>query len=52
MILCWVAAANLFWIPSVAAEIGWGSFALLASVAAMVMQHFGMKQERKDLGIP
>jgi hypothetical protein len=52
MILCLGAVANLFWVASVAAEIGWGVFALLASVAAMFMQHYGMKQERKELGIP
>ena len=52
MVLCYSAAANLFWIPSAATEIGWGIFALLASIAAMTMQHYGMKQERKDLGIP
>jgi hypothetical protein len=52
MILCFVAVAHLFFYPSVAAEIGWGIFALLASISAMVMQHYGMKQERKELGVP
>jgi hypothetical protein len=52
MVLCFGAAANLFWIPSVAAEVGWGVFAILATFAAMVMQHYGMEQERQELGIP
>lgn len=47
-----IAAANLIYAPSVTAEIGWGVFALLASIIAMMMQHFGMKQERKEMGIP
>jgi hypothetical protein len=52
MALCFGAAANLFWVPSVAAEVGWGVFALLGSIATIVMQHNGMIQERKELGIP
>lgn len=52
MILCFGATAHLFWNPSVSAEIGWGIFALLASIGSMVMQHFGIEQERKELGIP
>lgn len=52
MILCFVAAIHLFLHPSVVAEVGWGFFALVASVAALFMQHYGMKQERKELGIP
>jgi len=52
MILCFGAVANLFWYPSMNAEIGWGFFSLLASIAAMLMHNQGMKQERKDLGIP
>ncbi len=52
VVLCFGAAANLFWYPSVAADVGWGVLTLFASIAAMVMQHFTMKQERKELGIP
>ena len=52
MSLCFAAAATLFAYPSVIAEIGWGIFALLASTAAVVMHHFSMKQERKEIGIP
>jgi hypothetical protein len=52
MVLCFGAVANLFWYPSIAAEVSWGVLALLASIAGIVMQHFTMKQERKDLGIP
>lgn len=52
MALCFGAAADLFWYASVIAEISWGVFALLASIAAIVMEHYGIKQERKELGIP
>lgn len=52
MILCFGATAQLFWYPSVTAEIGWGVFVIIASIGSMVMQHNGMKLERKELGIP
>jgi hypothetical protein len=51
-VLSFVAVANLFWVPSVSAEISWGIFAIFASIAAMLMQHYGMEQERRELGIP
>ncbi len=46
------AVAHLAWRPSFAAEAGWGAFAFLVSAAAIVMHHFSMNQERKELGIP
>jgi hypothetical protein len=52
MLLCFCAAANLNWAPSIAAEIGWGAFTLLVSFATMLLQHRTMKEERKAFGIP
>ena len=52
LIFCCIATVHLFWYPSVLAEIGWGIFAILASISALVMQHNGMKREREDLKIP
>jgi len=52
MFLCFAAAAHLSAYPSVPVEIGWGVFALLASTAAVVMHHFSMNRERKEIGIP
>jgi hypothetical protein len=52
MVLWLGAVADLFWYPSAMAEVGWGIIAVLASVSAMVMQHYGMEKERKELGIP
>ena len=43
---------NLYWYPSREAETVWGIIALLNSIAALVMQHFGMKAEKQALGIP
>lgn len=51
-LLCLAGAIHLYWADSVSAEIGWGVFALVNSVIALVIQHKGMEKERRVLNIP
>jgi len=52
MILCFAVAALLFLYPSKTFEMLWGLLALMFSIAAIVLQHFGMEHERQEIGIP
>jgi len=52
MVLCFGAATHLTLHSAITAEIGWGFFAFLSSIGAIVMHHFGMKEERKEIGVP
>jgi len=50
--VAFAAAAQIFWLPSRASEIGWGCFALVSALVALQLQHLGMESERRELGIP
>ena len=52
MLMCFGASALLFFMPSIILEAIWGAVALLASSAAIVIQHTGMERERLELGLP
>jgi hypothetical protein len=52
MVILICAAAQLYWLPSKTSEIIWGIFIFLSSIGFVVAQHFGMEQERKEMGIP
>jgi hypothetical protein len=52
MVLAFLGAVHLYFHPSKVNESIWGAVALLSSIAALVMQHQGMEQERKEIGIP
>jgi len=52
MILTFLASAHLYFYPSKINETIWGAIALLGSIAALVLQHQVMKQEKMELGIP
>lgn len=52
MVIFLCATAQLYWYPSTLSELIWGVLVFLASTGSLVMQHYGMEQERKDLGIP
>jgi hypothetical protein len=52
VLFCLAGAFQLYRYPSQIAEMVWGFIALILSVAALYMQHKGMQQEKKELGIP
>jgi len=52
MVLAFLSSAHLYFQPSKGNETIWGVVAFLSSIAALVLQHQGMEQERKDFGIP
>jgi hypothetical protein len=52
MFICLAGAFQLYRYPSQLAEAVWGFVALAFSVAALYLQHQGMQEEKKELGIP
>jgi hypothetical protein len=51
MLFCLAGAFQLFLFPSHVAEMIWGLISLFLSCTALYLQHVGMKQEKRDLGI-
>ncbi len=52
MFLGLAGAFQLYWYPSRIAEMVWGFVVLFLSILALYMQHKGMQEEKKELGIP
>ena len=52
LFLCLAAALELYLVPSQTGELVWGLVVIALSVAALYMQHKGMQEEKKELGIP
>jgi hypothetical protein len=52
MLLCLAGAFHLYRYPSRVAEMVWGFVSLFLSILALVLQHKGMQQEKRALGIP
>jgi hypothetical protein len=50
--LCLAGAFQLYRYPSRIAEMVWGFVALFFSILALYMQHKGMMEEKRELGIP
>ena len=51
-LICLAGAFQLYRYPSKLAEAVWGFVALAFSVAELYLQHQGMQEEKKELGIP
>ncbi len=52
LLLCLGGAAQLYLYPSLLAETAWGVVVVVLAIAALVMQHKGMQQEKRALDIP
>lgn len=52
LVVCLGGAYQLYYYPSATAEEVWGFVVFTFSILALVMQHKGMQQEKKELGIP
>ena len=52
VVLCLGGALQLYLFPSHLAEIIWGFVVLTFAILALIMQHKGMQDEKKELGIP
>ncbi len=52
MLFCLVGAYQLYRYPSQTAETVWGFVVLFFAIMALIMQHSGMQQEKRELGIP
>lgn len=52
VLLCIAAVIQLKLMPSQAAEIGWGCFTVVGSVAVVILHHSSMKKERQLFGVP
>ncbi|MEW6093520.1 MAG: hypothetical protein AB1531_06095 [Chloroflexota bacterium] len=52
MVICLAGAFQLFRYPSRTAEMVWGFACLFLSILALYLQHRGMLEEKKVLGIP
>ena len=52
VVLCLGGALQLYLFPSHLAEIIWGFVVLTLAILALVMQHKGMLEEKRELGIP
>jgi hypothetical protein len=52
LFICLLGVIQLAWFTSPLAELFWGLVALASSILSLVMQHNGMLQEKKELGIP
>jgi hypothetical protein len=51
-LLCLGGALQLYRYPSRIAEMVWGCVVLFFSILALYMQHKGMQEEKRELGIP
>lgn len=52
MLICFSAALQMYLLPSQISEMIWGFVTLILTILALYMEHIGMQEERRILGIP
>ena len=52
VLICLGGALQLYFFPSQLAEIIWGFVVFILGILALIMQHKGMLEEKRELGIP